>query len=411
MATIMPFLLTAEEDRELSLAEMARELDIPLSALKRVYGDGLAGVTDDLVATLYDKAMDIERDFMVAAARQLRKPDLAGLWARNGIQAENELRAALDKAVSQNLTKTTYKAVNESYNEAIMRALAPHETIYEKALDEGLVILRPESLAESDMVRITVAQGYKDTWDVMDRVVLTGKEDVARRLREAVTDITVGGDSPDHAIREAMADMAEEGITGHVYPNGRKIAMSPYARREITNGASRICREINLERAAEWGTDLIQVTAHAGARPLCFPYQGHVFSISGSHGRHMALADTSYGEPAGLFGINCRHWFWPFFEGLNTEYSAGERDPASMAGGPPNAEIYEATQVQRYNERQIRKWKLRETAHEAFDPDSRETAHARGKVREWQKRNRDFIKAMNDRRIDIRRDYAREKAA
>jgi hypothetical protein len=187
--------------------------------------------------------------------------------------------------------------------------------------------------------------------------------------------------------------------------------MAAYARREIITGVHNITTELSFQRAQDWGADLIQLSAHAGARPGCFPYQGCVFSLSGQHPRHEPFKNTSYGEPAGILGINCRHHFWPFFEGLNDEYTQDERDPSILLRdksgmGPTNDEIYEATQIQRANERGIRHWKLQEQAFKAAGQDySYQTAQ----VKNWQAKQRAFIKQSQGENIDLRRDYLREK--
>ncbi|MCD7730274.1 MAG: phage minor capsid protein [Oscillospiraceae bacterium] len=63
-----------------------------------------------------------------------------------------------------------------------------------------------------------------------------------------------------------------------------------------------------------------------------------------------ALSETSYGEPAGLFGINCGHNCYPFIPGISTRsyfpYSPKEND-----------EKYRQVQKQRRMERDIRKTK------------------------------------------------------
>lgn len=64
------------------------------------------------------------------------------------------------------------------------------------------------------------------------------------------------------------------------------------------------------------GIDIFKVSTHPGARDLCFPYQGEYFSRNGKSGfleiagkliEYSSLDESSYGEIAGLFGVNCRH--------------------------------------------------------------------------------------------------------
>lgn len=80
-------------------------------------------------------------------------------------------------------------------------------------------------------------------------------------------------------------------------------------------------------RCDEYGINLIEVSSHMGARPLCATYQGRIFSRDGSKGvtvdgaggkiYYTPLSETSYGQPAGLFGINCGHVQYPFVPGIN----------------------------------------------------------------------------------------------
>ena len=56
-------------------------------------------------------------------------------------------------------------------------------------------------------------------------------------------------------------------------------------------------------------------------------YQGRIFSRNGTAGTttdlegnrisYISLSQTSYGEPDGLFGINCGHQQYPFIPGVS----------------------------------------------------------------------------------------------
>jgi hypothetical protein len=158
--------------------------------------------------------------------------------------------------------------------------------------------------------------------------------------------------------------------------------------------------------------DLVQTSAHIGARPSHAEWQGKVFSRSGASGKYPPFVEsTGYGTPGGLLGINCRHSFYPFFEGLSENaYSGAERDDyakQSIKVGDKEISVYEATQVQRRIERKIREWKRRAGAVEAAGLDN---ASELAKVREWQKRMRNFIGQVDGQTpYQWRRQYARER--
>jgi hypothetical protein len=107
----------------------------------------------------------------------------------------------------------------------------------------------------------------------------------------------------------------------------------------------------------EHGLDIIRISRHNNARPLCAPYQGGLFSISNRSGfiedifgeRHeyFPLNSTTYGEPAGLFGINCGH------------YGTAIRDKAFFPNNEQATDEDDAEYKQALEERE-RKWKVRE---------------------------------------------------
>jgi hypothetical protein len=106
-----------------------------------------------------------------------------------------------------------------------------------------------------------------------------------------------------------------------------------------------------LDLAEKMGCDLVEVTAHMGARPSHAEWQEKVYSISGDSKKYPKLSTaTGYGTGAGLKGWNCRHDFYPFFEGISKRANL----PVDKK---ENAKEYELSQKQRAMERSIRKSK------------------------------------------------------
>jgi hypothetical protein len=157
----------------------------------------------------------------------------------------------------------------------------------------------------------------------------------------------------------------------------------------------------------EMGCDLVETSAHAGARPSHAVWQGKIFSRSGRHPKypHFATA-TGYGTGEGLGGWNCRHSFFPYFEGMEPTYTKEELKDMNAKKYEYNGKKlteYEATQIQRYIERNIRRWKREFKAMEAA---GQPTDEAAAKIRSWQERQKDFI-----RQTGLKRQYDRENIA
>lgn len=153
----------------------------------------------------------------------------------------------------------------------------------------------------------------------------------------------------------------------------------------------------------ELDCDLVETTAHAGARPEHALWQGKVFSRFGRTPGYVTLeAGTGYGTGAGLGGWNCRHSYHPFFPGYESAYSDDilkeyQRKTCTYNGKALTE--YEASQQQRYFERGIRRWKREYTAMDAAGLD---TTQAAVKLKQWREKEADFLRQTGRRRDSSR---------
>jgi hypothetical protein len=166
--------------------------------------------------------------------------------------------------------------------------------------------------------------------------------------------------------------MSDKGIPAFVDASGREWSPEAYVNMDIRNTAKNAALMSEFECTKELGQDVILVSSHAAARPLCAPYQGKFYSLSGKAGTitdaygkeytYTPLSGTSYGEPAGLFGINCGHTFRGVEDGMfvNNEEQYDEKE---------NSEEYDKVVKQRAMEREIRKNKMKRDALRAAGDD------------------------------------------
>lgn len=178
----------------------------------------------------------------------------------------------------------------------------------------------------------------------------------------------MGEKSRTEAIRETIAEMSKKGIPAFVDKTGREWSPEAYVDMDIRNTAKNAALAAEFASLDELGQDIILVSSHSGSRPLCAPYQGKFYSISGKSGTitdakgktytYTPLSDTSFGKPAGLFGINCGHRMRGASDGtfINREK---EYD------GEETSEEYRKVQRQREMERLVRKKKTEANMYEA----------------------------------------------
>ena len=260
--------------------------------------------------------------------------------------------------------------------EAIKEAIKPIEPGLRKAAEKGLLMgpgfLPPE--VSPSMMQAFQAY-YKQSADKLNLVNTVMLDSTDAAYRKTVTDVSVqlqqtqfilneetgmvvtGVDSYNTAMRRSVERMVENGLTGFVDRAGHHWSPETYAAMDIKTTVMNTSRAAVWERQEQYGSDLYQVSWHDGARPLCYPWQGKVISrddlardVEDDQGNKVhvyAQSETTYGEPAGLFGINCGHYPIPFIPGFSRI-----REP--QQDEEQNAKEYELTQEQRRLERELR---------------------------------------------------------
>lgn len=242
-----------------------------------------------------------------------------------------------------------------------------------------------------NLCRTTANQGSKQFADALDR---------------AYMQVTSGAFTKEQAIKTAVKDLAGQGIAAAEYKNGRKMGLEAAVRMNVVTGVNQTCAELQLQRCDEAGCDLVEVSAHAGARPSHAVWQGKLYSRSGTHPKYPDfLLSTGYGTVTGLCGANCRHNFYPFYEGISkrayTHRELGQMNARTIRYNGQRLTEYEASQIQRKIERNLRRWKREQAAMKAA---GQSTAEAAAKLKYWRGEMNSFI-----RQTGFKRQYSREE--
>lgn len=257
----------------------------------------------------------------------------------------------------------------------------------------------PESYRES--LHASTAATIASVRDIVARDNLDmAKAAKARYLKTvagAIATVNSGMKTYEDATRDAVLELADKGVTFVDYKSGAwaqaDVAMRRHIRTQAVQGGAR--RTLSL--LEETSCDLVETTSHPRARPDHRPWQGRIFSLSGTGYPDFREA-TGYGRVDGLCGANCKHHFGPWREDFSHRYSP---NPDEDIGLDPDAG-YKAGQRQRELERNIRKQKRRAAALDAAGKDN--TAE-RLKIGKYQSKLREHVKDNPY----LARDYTREQ--
>lgn len=356
----------------------------------------LEGISDELVEIYAQLEADILQDMARRIAR-LGKITGATRWQAQ-LLAET---GALKKRVYALLKKydpAIQKEIKAIYNDALIKNARADNRIFTAALGHGVsdinaqVMLASIQKTLSDLSRLTITTAY------------TTEQQFVQQANATYMQVVTGAVDYDSAMKTACNNLARDGITGVQYMNGKPVRRSIEAavRMNILTGVNQTASAMTMNNCEELGCDLVETTAHIGARPSHEVWQGQIFSLSGTNPKYRPFSDCGLGEPDGICGINCRHSYYPYFEGLEKHYTQADLDEMESKSVEYNGEKmsrYDAEEKLRYMERNVRKYKRQALTQEAAGLDN---TKARRKIGEWQAVARDFTQQTKLERNRVR---------
>ncbi len=358
----------------------------------------------NLAAPIADAYMSVEERLLVRIARQLSLNDDHQLnevskWqlkqlAKHGLlrQDAHKIIAAGTKGIPGNVADTVRQAIDDTlaedgiqnmwhdqrFAESAANAVKHYRNQAKDVYNQVNTVMKYK--AESTFVRAvnTVA----DKWQVLRNTELAGtsqgsilrktaeqrreqseitnKQDVLNILNSNTASVVSGAESRTKAVRTTIHEMAQKGIPAFVDKSGREWSPEAYVNMDIRATVKNTALEAQFSTMDSLGQDVFEVSSHPGSRPKCRPWQGKLISRSGRtteitdiNGRKhkvIPLSQTSFGEPDGLFGINCGHRPRGVSDGLFRKSSVEYDDEEDKA-------LYNKVCKQRELERKVRKSK------------------------------------------------------
>lgn len=277
---------------------------------------------------------------------------------------------ALTQRVIDYIIKTTpelKKAVNDVIQKDGLKISQSFNRDLAKLLNQPI---KPVSTETMQVLNSYAAQTWKSLDNNVNQSLLStnvGKNPALRVyqdiLNKSTLAVTTGLKTPQEAIFDNIDDWVKTGLpTTLVDKGGHKWSLEGYTRTVITTTTLRTYNDVRMQSLKDYSQTLAIMTSHPAARPACAPIQGKVVNVV-DHGdsrfnpKYPTIYDYGYGTPAGTLGINCMHQLYPYVEGVTINRQKHYDPKKAIENG-------QKQQLQRYYERQVRKWKQRKEAAE-----------------------------------------------
>lgn len=377
------------------------------------------GLDPKLLNALPDTLVDmyglVEIDILSDMARRISTYDYFIPAAQHQMQKLQELGMVQSEIIARlsALTGQTQAEIVSLLSEASAEAVADDVEYYTRA-----EVYAPDKV-NTEALHAQLNSGLLQTQNAFFNITRTTANTASKQFERALdwawAQITSGGFDYNTAIKNAITDLARDGIGSIEYKSGRVDNIEVAVRRAVVTGANQTAMRTQEVLADELEVDLVEVSAHGGARPSHAKWQGKVFSrkgritIDGVTYEDLAKA-TGYGRADGLGGVHCRHNFHPYVPGAPRAWTDKElkalEEKRVTYNGKQYTE-YEASQVQRGIEREIRAAKRTVAAIEATGGDA---SAERKMLKEAQKTYTDFSEQTGMKKQSARTMIATAKA-
>ena len=298
----------------------------------------------------------LELEIIEEIAKRIAKVGYANTVVLNDIQIAQEMGLLYQDVILMvaKYNNVTYEEIAKIFSEAGATTLKFDDEIYTEAGLNPLPIKQSSGMVQ--LLNSTITKTTSNLQNLVMTAANTSQTQFYNAMNKAYMEVSTGVKSYSQSILDAIDEISSQGAV-ITYPSGRNMSIESAVRMNVITGVNQTCGKLQELRANELGWDLMEITAHSGARPEHASWQGKIVSRSSKKG-YLSLKDIGYGTATGFKGVNCRHDWYPYYKGSSRTYSdkqLKEWQEEKVVYNGEEISKYEATQVQRKLERQIRK--------------------------------------------------------
>ena len=344
----------------------------------------LENVSNELVELYSQLEIDIITD-MARRVKRLGTITEATEWQARMYQEAGLIRGNVNKILAQ-YDKTVRREITKAFKDSIEKSVKSDNFIFSAG---GYT----PTQASEQAIEAAIDKTYGRLKNLTMTTASTAEQQFIQKATQAYIRVSSGAFDYDKSYRMAINELAAQNIYTVEYNNGKVIKRSieGAVRANILTGINQTATQITKQNCELLGVDLVEVSAHSGARPSHAVWQGKIYSLTGKTKGYPLFAECHPGEADGIGGVNCRHSYYPYTGG-EPHYTSKDLEKLDSRVFEYNGKKYteyEAEQVQRGIERNIRKYKR---VFEANKETGYYDISANNKIKQWQAEARSFIK-------------------
>lgn len=296
---------------------------------------------------------EMEYEIVEEIAKRIASVGYANVVVYNNVKILEELGILYEDIIEivAQYNEMSVSQIREIFETAGIQSIKRDDVIYKLAGKETMNL--------SYSMKQILGATAQNTSGHISRLTRTTAQNTEKLFLDAMNktylQVSTGVKSYNQAINDVVREVSPK-ASQVVYPTGVTRSIEAAVRMNILTSVNQMSGQLQIMRAEQMEWDLMELSAHAGARPTHEVWQGEIVSLSGRNG-YLSLDDIGYGTAGGFQGVNCRHTWFPYYEGSSRNYTQSElydlQNKSVHYNGLTMSE-YDATQKQRMMERSIR---------------------------------------------------------
>ncbi|MCM3573291.1 phage minor capsid protein [Mesobacillus subterraneus] len=336
-----------------------------------------AQLTDQLIA-MYSEASFFLRE-------QIRSLE-EGLTKKRKQQLLKQIQDIL-MDLSENAAQTSREIIETSYQNGAAEAI---RELVNQGVAEDFLEPTIKTIIHKEAVQAILDETFYRILEANDNMLEDAKERIEEVTKRANSRSLIQGVSKRQAVKDAVAELLENDITGIVAKNGARIPADKYMANVIHFNMRKAHVEGSINKQTEAGFDLVYINKVGITCDRCAKYQGRVYSLSGEDKRFPKL------EVKPPFHGWCVHsssaWVEEYHDELDIKKTIRDSNkPFTDSRTEANIRKYEEIQRDKSKKNETRKQWIRYKARMPDIPDLRTFAsHKARNTKRYQQWMEDF---------------------
>lgn len=316
----------------------------------------------------------------------------AKMYIESGLVKERALKL-LDKYEPK-----VQAEIKRAFDEAITKSVKADNAVFTAA-----------GLAPTEATKQRVMAEIEKTAYTLRNLTLTtastSQQEFINKATQAYMRVSSGAFDYDRSMMLAVDDLARAGVYTVEYTGSGKVirrSIESAVRANILTGINQTATAVTNDNIVRLGVNFVETSAHSGARPSHAEWQGRIFQLVGNDQYPNFYEVCKPGTAEGIGGVNCKHSYKAYLGGEPdyTPEALEKLEEKTMTFNGKKYTEYEAEQVQRKLERNIRYYKRQIVGRETLGAD---VGEKRELLQKWRGEMQSFVKQTG-----LRRDYPRE---